>query len=454
MFKPLGQSALIFRLFIILFLVLLTQVPIALVSNLIQQRSWTQRDALEEVSRSHGGEQLISGPILTIPYIINTVTMTGQVNKTHSNFHIYPDDLKIDSRIVTEKRSRGIFEIPVYTSKVTISGLYKIDTSSLPSTISKDNISWKEAVLSIGITSPKAIKDEVTLLFNNQSFNFEPGLKSDNLFAAGVHASIKNALTAETKNINFNFELSFNGAQSFSVVPVGKITEIQLSSNWKDPSFFGDYLPDFREINNEGFQAHWKITDLGRDIPRIWDERTNDNPNEDKLSLGVNFFSQVDSYDVVKRSVKYELLFIGITFLSFYLFEILCYLKIHPIQYLFIGAGMVLFYLLFLALSEHIPLFIAYTIAGSAAISIVAGYSITILKSYSKTFIVVISLAVQYAFLYAVLNAEDYALLIGSIGLTCTLVISMYLTRNIDWYNLYKKEEIKDNITTINALTN
>ncbi len=228
--------------------------------------------------------------------------------------------------------------------------------------------------------------------------------------------------------------LQLNGADSLRISPLGDTTKVTMNSTWPSPSFVGNYLPEHREVSDSGFSAAWQVSSLGRSLPSQWTGKTAIKGNKQQMSFGVDFYQPVSLYRLSLRAAKYAVLFIGLTFVAYFLFEVMAGLRLHPLQYLLVGFANALFYLLLLSLAEHIGFGWAYLASSGASISLVAGYSVAILGRESRGLLMAIILAGLYSFLYMTLKAETYALLAGALGLWITLAIIMFLTRRIDWY--------------------
>jgi len=230
--------------------------------------------------------------------------------------------------------------------------------------------------------------------------------------------------------------LDLNGSTGAFFTPLGEQTEVSVRSNWEDPSFQGNWLPTDRSVTGDGFEARWSIPSLGRNYPQKW---TRGSVSADVLEasrFGVELITPVDHYRMTERSLKYEILFLFLTFLSLWLFEVLAKVRIHWIQYLLVGAALCLFYLLELSLSEHIGFIGAYMLASAAVVGLIATYGVAVLKGVRRAMLLSFAVAVLYACLFVLLNNQDFALLVGSVGLFAILAAVMFLTRRIDWYNL------------------
>ncbi|NNC97155.1 MAG: cell envelope integrity protein CreD, partial [Gammaproteobacteria bacterium] len=227
--------------------------------------------------------------------------------------------------------------------------------------------------------------------------------------------------------------------KSLSIIPVGKTTIARLESDWSDPSFFGSFLPDTRDVSEKGFTATWKVLHLNRPFPQAW--KNNNIPNLQRTAFGANLIITNDKYQKVSRTEKYGLMFIVFTFLAFFMSEIVNKIKVHPIQYLFIGMGLIVFYSLLLSFSEHITFNKSYMLSAFATVSMITSYSRSVLRKNKLAMFVGLILTILYLYLFVLLHMQDFALLLGSIGLFSVLAIVMYLTRNIDWYGENRQQD-------------
>ncbi|MBT8218258.1 MAG: cell envelope integrity protein CreD, partial [Bacteroidia bacterium] len=241
--------------------------------------------------------------------------------------------------------------------------------------------------------------------------------------------------------IDFEYSIQLKGSNDLQFTPLGKTTAIQLQSSWPDPSFTGNFLPDERTVTEQGFEASWKVLHLNRNFPQRW----LDNAYTDLLgstAFGVQLYLPADDYQSVMRASKYGLMTIVLTFLVFFLVEIMGKIRIHPIQYILVGLAVSLFYILLISISEHSSFNFAYGIATAGIIGMIYLYSLVVFKNMKHSTILLGVLLGIYAFVFVTLQLVDYALLIGSIGLTLILAVTMYLTRNIDWFNLNNSKSL------------
>ncbi|PJB59750.1 MAG: cell envelope integrity protein CreD, partial [Bacteroidetes bacterium CG_4_9_14_3_um_filter_41_19] len=413
-------------------MVLLLLIPTEMVKSIIGERETLNYAATNEVGSKWAGPQQLNGPILTIPVVYEVVN-ADQKSEVVKYWHILPEELKIDGTIQPEKLRRGIYEVVVYKSKCSFTGKFDLNKSIDRNGLNE--IRYDQAFLTLGITDLRGIKDEIVLNWNDEKLKVKPGSTLSDLIYSGVTIDLPDLSDNLQNKIDFDFALNLQGSQSMSFVPLGNTTEVNLTSNWPSPSFDGNFLPDSREVSATGFTANWKILQLNRNIPQSWvygDQRENLN----NAAFGVDLILPLDDYQKSMRSAKYSVLTIALTFLIFFLVEILNRRKIHPFQYTLVGLALILFYVLLISISEHTNFNVAYFISTVAIVSMVSLYSMSIFKLRKFTMILTTILAAIYGFLFVTLQLEDYALLMGSIGLTIILGATMYFTRKINWYQL------------------
>jgi inner membrane protein len=432
-----ARSSHLLRIFIVIFLVILLQIPISMIGGVLSERQTTRQEAVEEVTSKWGTQQSIIGPMLAVPYRYR-VTETDEkgAKKTRIETRVatfLPDDLKMSGNINCETRYRGIFRVPVYALNLDAKGSFANPDFSEWGIDTKDVV-WDQAHLTLEISDARSITNQVTLLWDDKRLNFLPGVGDYIASRNGIHVPMRDQLSG--KSHKFSFRLSLNGSENVFFAPFGRTTIVDIKSNWKDPSFQGNWLPSQRSIGNTGFRAKWNIPFLGRSYPQKWRSDQNYGELLSESLFGVEFGTPVDYYRMSERSIKYELLFLVLTFAILWLFQVLVKSRIHFIQYLLVGAGLCIFYLLELSLAEHIGFNPAYISAAFSVTVLVYFYCAHILGSYLRSLIVAVSLIALYVYLYIILVNQDYALLIGSIGLFWVLAGVMYITRKVDWYSL------------------
>jgi len=298
------------------------------------------------------------------------------------------------------------------------------------------DIQWKDASLVLGISDLKGIRDALSAEYDGKSLNLNPGVSCQNLLPVGLSSGLD--ISSSSQNHKFNIELFLNGSSEFSIVPVGEQTVAGVKGKWGNPSFLGEFLPFNRAIDQDSFQADWKVLHLNRNYPQAF---TLNNYKLDQSAFGVKLLLPIDEYQKTMRTAKYAIIFIVLTFMAFFVAEILSSYPIHPVQYTLVAVVLLLFYVLLLSLSEHIDFKFAYLIASISAIVLITAYVRTMLSGVRHAIIMGSVLTALYIFLYVTVQAQDYALLFGSFGLFISMALVMYLTRKIDWFSIGKKEK-------------
>ncbi len=430
------KNAIVIKVVSIVVLILLLMLPISSIESLIYERKLNRATAVLDVSSKWGGIQTISGPVLTVPYR-KYYSKTDENSDYSTHYaHFLPEVLKINAEVVPEIRERGIYEVALYQGLLDIAGNFKKPDFSVWSVDSAD-VQWDEAFLSIGIPDLSGVQNKLPLSWNQDVKTLEAGLPNKDVLHSGLYAPVKLS-SAET--FNFNFKLDLNGSEQLNFVPVGKQTIVDVKSTWEDPSFNGKFLPDSREVTGEGFSAHWEILDVNRNYPQQW---KGSEQSVEGSEFGVNLLLPVDQYQRNMRSAKYALLVISLSFLIFFLFEVIGKRRFHPLQYGMVGLTIVIFYSLLLSFTEHIGFNLAYLTSATLVISLISLYTSAIFRNWQATTLLSGLLVVIYAFIYIVLQLQDFALLVGSLGIFSALALFMYLSRDIDWYHLGHKNKIE-----------
>ena len=432
-----------FKIGAIVFITILLLIPTSMIKDLINERESTQNETIKEVGSKWGEEQTISGPFISIPYYryikeFSKKDSAEMVVQIKEYLHILPTQLNIKGNINPEKRYRGIYEIVVYNSKLNISGIFnKIDLAAID--IQPKDILFDKAEFVVGINDLRGIEEQVSLTWNKETISFNPGVSSNDVVGSGINALLSLDQN-DSSSYNFSLNLDLKGSQLLYFTPVGKTTDINLSSEWSNPSFNGAFLPDKREVSEKGFTANWNVLHLNRNYPQIWISNRHSISNS---SFGIDLLLPIDNYQKSYRSIRYAILFIGFTFLVFFFIEVLNKVFIHPIQYILVGVALIVFYTLLLSISEHLKYNLAFIVSAIATLILIVGYVQAILKSGKLTMLISGILTVLYSFIFVIIQLQDYALLIGSIGIFIILGLVMYFSRKIDWYNLNLNDKIE-----------
>ncbi len=457
-----------FKMLIIGGLILLLMIPSFMVESLIKERMHRKNTVLNEITSAWSNPQTLTGPIISLPYNEYYKNKDGETKSRVKTAYILPETLNIEGEINPEVRYRSIYKAVVYNSELKLSGQF--DFSLLKSLhIRYSDVRMDDVELIMGVSDIRGITNNIDLIANQVKANFNSGesktqgngavihtvadtvtsrrkdLMLDNQINSGSDLGFGSTITSSLnlnnlrRKMDFSISMNLNGSKSLSIIPVGKTTLARIKSNWNDPSFFGSFLPDTRDVSEEGFNAAWKVLHLNRPFPQAW---KNHSPNLQQSSFGVNLIITNDKYQKVSRTEKYGLMFIVFTFLAFFLSEVIYKNKVHPVQYLFVGMGLIIFYSLLLSISEHISFNKSYIVSALATIIMITTYARSILNKDKLAYLVGSILTVLYTYLFVLLHMQDFALLMGSLGLFAVLSGVMYLTRNIDWYSQNETAEI------------
>lgn len=431
------------RMIIVGILVLVLLIPLTYVNLLIEERGYRQNSVVNEINSKWGDEIIIYGPILKVPYktyseksTFNEKTQTYlKETQTHINYaYVFPETLNTEADVNSKKLHLGNFESAVFTTNMALSGHFNPLDLSIKD-IEENDIVWNKATILYKTTNLKGIKTEMGISLNENKYDLETNF-SDNDNKLSLDELESNYINEELLKSNFNFKINvtYDGSESIRIIPVGKTTTMQMTSNWADPGFIGNYSPDdeTRSITKDGFKVNWKVLSINRAFSQMYFNKV---PNLSQFAFGTKFIVLVDEYQKSERSAKYGFLVIGLTFLLFFLIQTMSKISIHPFQYLMIGLALVMFYTLLVSISEHSNFLKAYLIAGISVVTLITVYSKSILKNIKFSMLIGLSLTSLYSFIYVIIQLENYALLVGSIGLFVILALVMLVSRKIDWNN-------------------
>jgi len=415
-------------------------IPLVMMQGVVDERNGLYNNVLRDIATTWGGQQLLQGPILVVPFIekhVSKETIKDESGKeriktktkylTKYAIHL-PKELKIDVDLAEQHRKRGIYKSLVYEADLMLSGSFgQLDIHSMSDHIHR--IDWEKAYLVLGLSDTRAINEVSTLNWNGSEVGYSPGTKVTELLSHGFHASLI-GLNAETKKHSFNTKISINGSQGFRFAPFGENTTVDMKSSWPHPSFQGMTLPTNYEITADGFVSSWMIPHLARNYPQSW-VYGDSNYHLGEFTAGVDLFEPVFLYSKVTRAVKYGILFVGLTFLTFLIFELTTKTRLHYVQYGLIGTALALFYLVLLSIAEHTAFLTAYIVAALINIGLITIYTGSVLKNWRRAGVIFVLLTALYTVLYSLLQLEDYALLMGTMLLLSVLMVLMYVTRNL-----------------------
>ncbi len=418
------------KMIIVSGLALLLMIPAFLIQDIIKERMALSENVKTELYAQWGGKQVVAGPVLNVPFSFQEQEEKekGMIER-HGIAHFLPETLKIEGNLKPEIRYRSIYEVVVYEGQLKMKGTFaQPDVTQLD--VRNASYNWDAAYFTIGISDMRGIKNLPELLVNNQKCKVEPGVADNDLFQSGI--TIKTDSADLKKPLNFEIDLVLNGSADLSVEALGKTSDVAMKSVWAEPSFTGGFLPVNREISKSGFSAQWLVTHLNRNFPQQWIDRKY---NTHEASLGVELLIPIDHYQKAMRSVKYAILFIALNFIVFLFIEIKNKTRIHPFQYSLVAFALLMFYVLLTSVSEQIGFNYAYLISAVAVTSLISWFAHSILRNVRSSVWVILLQSGLYIFLFTILQLQDYALLVGSIGLFVILAIIMRASQQIKWYS-------------------
>ena len=428
-------------------LILLLLIPLGMISGVLNDRLSRRNEAVADITSSWGKQQCLVGPVLGIPYqykfkaVKEIAGPDGKLEKREVEeaatavAYFLPETLNVTADAETQKLKRGIYEAAVFRVQAKLSGKFAPpDFGTLK--IDIKDVQWKDAFVTIAINDLRGTREGLVLDWGGTKRPLLPGSQVPG-YTTGATAMLAEAKPLGAP-VEFSISIDFNGSEGIYFAPFGVQNEATLKSNWPDPKFLGAFLPADRNVRADGFNAKWKVSYYGRDYPQSWTSRTgNERFTTQAVSqsmFGAQFLSILDSYRFVERSIKYGVLFLVLVFTTFFLFEVTARQKIHPFQYLMVGAARCLFYLLLLSISEFIGFGLAYLVAAVASTLLITRYCRFFLGGGVRTMMIGAGLAGVYTFLYITLRQQDYALLMGAIALFVVLAVVMYVTRKVEWY--------------------
>lgn len=441
---------LLLKLGAIAVLMLLLLVPLLMIDGLVGERQAYRDGVLQDIARSSAYAQRLRGPLLVVPYVRQVLewerdersgTRVQVQREKRGRLYFLPETFLVDGQMTTELRHRGIYEARLFHLESRVSGSFVVPAHY---GVGDDLASYRfeQPFLAVGISDVRGIQNALKLSLDGRTLDFAPGSCSQRL-GEGVHAPLPLEASAAEQRFDYAFELALLGSSRLDITPVGRDSQVSLKADWPHPSFGGEFLPVERSIGADGFSARWRTSFFASSMEEALQNCFAGKGCDtfDSRGFGVSLVDPVDQYLKADRALKYALLFIGLTFAGFFLFEVLKGLALHPVQYALVGLALALFYLLLLSLAEHIGFERAYLASAGACVALIGFYLCTVLRSVVRGCAFGAGLALLYAMLYGLLRAEDYALLMGSLLLFALLAGVMALTRRLDWYGVGRRAD-------------
>ncbi len=425
------------KLIVVCFLALVMTIPALFVWALIEDRSERAQQVVTEVGNLVGGPQTFLGPILAVPY-----KALENDNKTvkSGTYVVFPTHGDAAATTHAEVRHRSLFNVPIYHSDIAFRASFDVPAvaGNLPAGAELD---WSRAQFVVATSDPRGAHSDITLTAGGKTFALGPApimpptnvtLQTGGETQLTFFGTPAKALAQAGSTCDVGAEMKFSGAQRLTFLAFAGTTVVTMKGDWHDPSFNGGMLPATQNITPSGFDASWSVPFIARGVPN---EGAADIVNRlGRTAMGVSFVDLADPYQSVTRSLKYAVLFIGLVFLSYFLFEVATGKRIHPAQYILIGVAQLIFYLLLLSIAERLGFDWAFLIAAVATVGLISSYAGWVFASRTYGLRALAAFSTLYALIYLLLRLEDQALLVGALASFAAISAVMYFTRHMDWY--------------------
>jgi inner membrane protein len=424
------------KLLLVCALALAMSVPALFVLGLLMDRTHRASEVSGEIGQLIGGPQTFLGPVLAIPYAVPPAN-AGQAPE-RGVYIVFPAKGDATVKAVSEVRKRSLFKVPVYTADLDLEAAF--DLTAVPSQAPAGAVlDWSRAEFLVGVSDPRGAKSDIVLSVGGKSLQLAPSAilpdqPADSNGGQDLHyfGAPAGELAAPGARFEARASLKFSGATRLAVLPYAKTTTLKTASDWPSPSFDGAFLPASSRIWDRGFNAEWRVPFVARGAP-------GEGPRSvlarlQSQGLGVSFVQPADAYQSVGRALKYAILFVGLVFLAYFLFETQNGRRVHPAQYVLIGLAQMVFYLLLLSLGEQIGFDWAFLAAAGATVSLISLYAAWVFESRRQGVVAFGAFSLLYGLIYVLLRLEDFALIVGSLASFAAIAAVMYFTRGIDWY--------------------
>ena len=409
-------------------------IALALVNGTITDRQNFRKQAVQSIESSYAGPQIITGPVLVRPYTQTTTTterddkgvMKEVTRSVDLNAISFPRTYDLRGKLAPSERRHGLYTVTVYEFDGHLQG--SIDIAPPPTT---GTVTWGEPYLALSVQDVRGIVGTPAVTINGTSATIIQGAGGLTSWQPNLHIPLRNLATMNG-HLDFAIDMALAGTEQLSIVPIGDSNHVELTSTWHSPLFDGQFLPRTRDVGPQGFTAAWDVPSLATGAQMQMQTPADAAKSLDLLT--VSLLNPIDPYKLSDRATKYGILFVLLTFGGFFLFEMLKHLPIHPIQYLLVGFGLAIFFLLLISFSERMPFAAAYLLSSAGCIGLLTFYLIYVLRSALRGLSFGAMLTTLYAAVYGLLISEDNALVLGSMLLFAVLAGVMVITRKVDWY--------------------
>ena len=427
------------KLIVVCGLALFMTIPTLFVARLVDDRTQRAEDVIKEISAHVGGQQTFLGPTLAVPYTIPSET-PGSAPK-HGIYLIFPAQASAAIKTSTEERRRSLFKVPVFKADLKLDATF--DLTGAPAAAPRGaELDWSRAEIVIGVSDSRGALADATLTAAGKTVTLLPAETAQDIAIGGdqshhmnliLFGTRANGIAKPNEQFKVTSTLQFSGAQRIALLAYGKTTHLSMQGDWASPGFDGGFLPVTRTVSKSGFTADWSVPFIARGVRA---EGTGESiTGLDATALGVSFIEVADPYQSVNRSLKYAPLFLGLLFLSYFVFEVTTGKRIHPAQYVLVGVAQIIFYLLLLSLAERIGFDFGFLIGAVATVGLLSLNAAWVFSSRLQGLRALAVFTLLYSLIYMLLRLEDNALLVGAIASFVAVAAAMYFTRGIDWYS-------------------
>ncbi|MBX7493263.1 cell envelope integrity protein CreD [Qipengyuania sp. 1NDW9] len=443
---------------------LVLMIPLIMVYGLVSDRQHQARVAQDSITAGSGGAQVVSGPVLVIPYeerrvsneTVNGVATT-RTQTIRKQLFLSPEQHTLETTLEPERKRKALYETVIYLAQMDGTARFVLPDDLSRFGATREQLLLDEAQIRFGNSDPRGLRAVADVRVDGEPIELQPGEGVHSSGGAGFHGNID---WSSGEPLSVAYDYTLRGSLSLTLVPRGGQTDWKVSSPWAHPGFGGSFLPDRSEISSDGFTANWSIGNLAlgqsmvmqEDLPPVrvsnfsGDVYTSSEPVEaaSGKTATIRMVEPADIYAQVDRSVKYGFLFIGFTFLTYLLFDVVGGARVAPAEYLLTGAGLVLFFVMLLAFAEVMGFALAYVLASAAIIGLLTAYSAAVLGGWKRAGFIGVLLTALYAGLYILLSLEAASLIVGSLSMFLALAGVMYATRNVEWSRAGRSDELAE----------
>jgi inner membrane protein len=428
-------------------------IPGLFVRGLVEDRTERAAEVVRQISEYAGGQQTFLGPTLAIPYK-SALTLPANSSQ-RGTYLIFPTTASAILKTATEERRRSLFKVPVYRADVILDATF--DLADAPAAAPQGaELDWSRAEIIVGVSNARGALADATLTANGKTATLVPAeITPDLTIGADQSSRLRltlfgtriEALARPNTHFTVTSSLRFSGAQRIAVLSYGKTTRLSIRGDWPNPGFDGGFLPIGRKLAQGAFSAEWSVPFIARGVRA---EGPGDSFNGlETTALGTSFVELADPYQSVSRAQKYVLLFVGLVFLSYFVFEVATGKRVHPAQYVLVGVAQIIFFLLLLSLAERIGFDWSFLLAGAATVALLSVNIAWVFSSRSQGLKALATFTLLYVLIYLLLRVEDNALLIGAVASFLAVAATMYFTRRIDWYSPIATDPSESQITPV-----